>query len=108
MCVIGPGLCGIGVTNPQGSKISLMLLFKPDSIQDAKALTDGGTEIEVRVAGYDPNHWCELPEDALEVMAEDKESPVTRTIASAVLRLSGRKQQISYEQYDESFACLAD
>lgn len=30
MCVIGSGPGGIGVTNPQGTKISLMLLFKPD------------------------------------------------------------------------------
>ena len=108
MCVIGPGPGGIGVTNPQGSKISLMLLFKPDPIQDTGNLTDGGTEIEVRVAGYDPNRWCELPEDALKAMAEDKESPVTRKIASAILELSRRKQQVSYEQYNDAFACLAD
>ena len=108
MCVIGPGPGGIGVTNPQGTKISLMLLFKPDPIQDTGNLTDGGTEIEVRVAGYDPNRWCELPEDALKAMAEDKESPVTRKIASAILELSRKKQQVSYEQYNDAFACLAD
>lgn len=108
MCVIGPGPGGIGVTNPLGSKISLMLLFKPDPIQDAGTLTDGETEIEVRVAGYDPGHWNELSENALKAMAEDKESPVTRKIASAVLELSRRKQQISYEQYNDAFACLAD
>lgn len=28
--VIGSGPGGIGVANPQGTKISLMLLFKPD------------------------------------------------------------------------------
>ena len=108
MCVIGSGPGGIGVTNPQGTKISLMLLFKPDPIQDAETLMDGGTEIEVRVAGYDPNRWCELPEDALKAMAEDKESPVTRKIASAVLGLSGKKVQVSYEQYNEAFESLAD
>lgn len=40
MCVIGPGPGGIGVTNPQGTKISLMLLFKPNPIQDAGTLAD--------------------------------------------------------------------
>ena len=71
-------------------------------------MADGGTEIEVRVVGYDPGRRNELSENALKAVAEDKESPFTRKIASAVLELSRRKQQVSYEQYKDAFACLAD
>ena len=92
--VIGPSSGEIGVTLPKGTKISLMLLFNPNPIQDAGTLTNGGNAIEVRVVGYDPDRWCELSEDALNAMAEDKESLVTRKIASAVLGLLGKKAPI--------------
>lgn len=108
MCRIGPGPGGIGVTNPQESGICLLLLFEPDPVKDAGELAGGGSRMEVTVAGYDPVRWCRLPEDAVKEMEVEKENPVTRKIALAVRELSGIPRQISYGQYEEAFALLAD
>lgn len=108
MCRMGPGPGGIGVTNPQESGICLLLLFEPDPMKDLGELAGGGSRMEVTVAGYDPVRWRRLPDDAVKEMEGEKENPITRKIASAARELSGTPRQISYWQYEEAFALLAD
>lgn len=108
MCRMGPGPGGIGVTNPQESRICLVLLFQPALMKDAGVLAGSGSGMEVTVAGYDPGRWRRLPDDVVKEMEGEKENPITRKIASAVRELSGMPMHISYGQYEEAFALLAD
>ena len=108
MCEIGPGPGGIGVTVPQGSKISLLLLFEPYPVYDAGILPDGKSEIEVRVAGFGMGIKRELSEDAVKALMKEGQDPITRKIASAVLERSGESRKVTRDQYDEAFDVLAD
>jgi hypothetical protein len=108
MCVIGPGPGGIGVTVPQGSKISLLLLFEPYPVYDAGILPDGKSEIEVRVAGFGMGIKHELSENTVKALMKEGQDPITRKIASAVLELSGESRKVTRDQYDEAFDVLVD
>lgn len=108
MCRMGPGPGGIGVTNSQESGICLVLLFQPDPMKDAGALAGSGSGMEITVAGYDPGRWRRLSDNAVKEMEGEKENSITRKIASAVRELAGMPRQVSYGQYEEAFALLAD
>ena len=53
LCNIGPGPGGIGVSNPPGSEVYMLLMFEPKPVQDGVVFPESVDGYSVRIAGRD-------------------------------------------------------
>ena len=51
LCNIGPGPGGIGVSNPPGSEVYMLLMFEPKPVQDGVVFPESVDGYSVRIAG---------------------------------------------------------
>ena len=53
LCNIGPGPGGIGVSNPSGSEVYMLLMFEPKPVQEGVVFPESVDGYSVRIAGFD-------------------------------------------------------
>lgn len=107
LCNIGPGPGGIGVSNPSGSEVYMLLMFEPKPVQEGVVFPESVDGYSVRIAGFDEETDRELTKEELEQLLKESQNPTTQKIADTVLALS-EPQYISTEECVNAFRIMAD
>ncbi len=107
LCNIGPGPGGIGVSNPPGSEVYMLLMFEPKPVQDGVVFPESVDGYSVRIAGFDAETDRELTKKELEQLLKEDQNPTTQKIAGTILALS-EPQYISTEECVNAFRIMAD
>lgn len=107
LCNIGPGPGGIGVSNPPGSEVYMLLMFEPKPVQDGMVFPESVDGYSVRTAGFDTETDRELTKEELEKLLKESQNPTTQKIAGTVLALS-KPHYISTEECVNAFGVMAE
>lgn len=107
LCNIGPGPGGIGVSNPLGSEVYMLLMFEPKPVQNGVVFPESVDGYSVRIAGFDVETDRELTKEELEQLLKENQNSTTQKIACTVLALS-EPQYISTEECVNAFRIMAE
>lgn len=107
MCRVGIGPYGFGVENANPAQIGVAIRLQPDPFGDHPQPLEAGKTYQATVEGFRKDGGSPLlPEDVTAFM--DSSDPATRTIASAIRKLSEETFQMNGEECAEAFGIMAE
>lgn len=72
LCSIGAGAGGIGTSDPQESKIYILLAFEPDPVRNGIVFPKSVKGYNVRITGFEASTDRELTREELEELSQNK------------------------------------